>query len=100
MNLPASRIAAGMRVWWSFLLVGSALLAIWFAVPGARAVAATLLAPLPSLGIVAGVHLFRPAQRRAWLTFGFGSAVIATAVIGFAVGDLFRMPIPTPSLIR
>ena len=66
MNLAASRNAAGMRAFWTFLVVGSALLAIWLAVPGARAVAAALLAPLPPLGIFAGVHLFRPAQQRAW----------------------------------
>jgi hypothetical protein len=36
MNLSASRNASGMRVWWSFLVVGSALLAMWVAVPGQR----------------------------------------------------------------
>lgn len=76
---------------------GRPLLAVWLADSGARAVTAALSASLPPLGIFAGVHLFRPAQQRAWQTFGLGSAAIAAAVVGFALADLFRIPIPTPS---
>jgi hypothetical protein len=47
-----------------------------------------LIVPLPALATFAGIALFRPPHRRAWLAFGFGTAAIATGVVGLtAVQD-------------
>ena len=88
---PRHHLLAGYAIWMALLT------ALYYALPGLRAVTWGLIGLSGVVAIVMGVVINRPSRKLPWLLLATGLASFTAGQVSFLVAGLMEIQLPFPS---